>query len=313
MTAVIGPETLSRVSAPTGSERGRRGPSRRRQWAGLAFVLPAALYLVVYQLVPVVYGLFLSFTRYNPLSRSAPRFVGLSNYSALWHDPDYGKALLVTGRYVVEVLVPLIVLAVALALVANRSFRGVGLFRASIYLPHVVSLATVSMVWLWMYSDSGLINHVLGFLGLDPQSWLLEHGAALNAVSVMRIWQALGSNMVILLAGLQTIPHDLYDAARCDGAGSRGCFRHITLPGLRPMIIYAVVMDVVYLAQGFSEIFVLTKGGPLASTTTVNYLIYTEAFQYNQFGSASAMAFVLFALIIGFSVLAARGVPGRSS
>jgi multiple sugar transport system permease protein len=117
--------------------------------------------------------------------------------------------------------------------------------------------------------------------------------------------------MVLLLAGLQSIPRDLYEAAKVDGAGRWATFRHITLPGLRPMLVYVVAMDIIYLAQGFAEIYVLTQGGPLESTTTVNYLIYTEAFQYNQLGSASAMAFVLFAFIVGFSVLTVRGISGR--
>lgn len=277
------------------------------------FVLPAALYLVAYQLVPVLDGLFLSFTRYSPLDRSGPRFAGLSNYGALLRNPDFGRALWVTGRYVVEVSVPLIVLAVALALLANRPFRGIGFVRAGFYLPHVVSLASVSAVWLWLYSDGGLVNHVLGVVGLHPQTWLLDRGSAMNAVAAMRVWKGLGSNMVVLLAGLLTIPRDLYDAARCDGAGGWGCFRHVTLPGLRPMLTYVVAMDVIYLSQGFPEVFVLTKGGPAGSTTTVNYLIYTEAFQYNEFGSASAMAFVLFALVLGLSALAVRSVPGRRS
>ena len=162
-----------------------------------------------------------------------------------------------------------------------------------------------------MYSQNGLINEVLKFIGLHPQSWLLDQGAALNAASAMRIWMALGSNMVLLLAGLQGIPKELYEAARVDGAGAWGLFRYVTLPGLRPVLVYVVAMDIIFLAQGFAEIYVLTQGGPLGSTTTVNYLIYTEAFQYNQLGSASAMAFVLFAFIAGFSLLAVRGLMGR--
>jgi ABC-type sugar transport system permease subunit len=187
----------------------------------------------------------------------------------------------------------------------------VGIFRSALYVPHIVSLTAVSMVWLWMYSQTGLFNEILGFFGAPAQSWLLDSDSALNAVSAMRVWKALGSNMVLLLAGLQSIPRDLYEAARVDGAGRWATFRYVTLPGLRPMLVYVVAMDIIYLAQGFAEIYVLTQGGPLGSTTTVNYLVYTEAFQYNQMGSASAMAFVLFALIIGFSVLAVRGVMGR--
>ena len=299
---------------PTGTAR----PARRKtkKWnrlavCGLLFVLPAGLYVLVFQLVPVVYGLVLSFTSYSPLSRKGPEFTGFDNYASLLTDGDFANALLVTGRYVLQVLPLTVVLALFLAILVNRPFRGVGLFRSALYVPHIVSLTAVSIVWLWMYSQTGLVNEILGALGLSGQSWLLSADSALNAVSAMRIWKALGSNMVLLLAGLQSIPRDLYEAAKVDGAGKWATFRHITLPGLRPMLVYVVAMDIIYLAQGFAEIYVLTQGGPLESTTTVNYLIYTEAFQYNQLGSASAMAFVLFAFIVGFSVLTVRGISGR--
>lgn len=291
-------------------------PRPRRRWKrqhviGMLFVLPAAAYVLIFQFVPVLYGLALSFTDYTPLKRGAPDIVGIDNYVGLLTDPEYGNALLVTGRYVLTVLPLTIAIALLLALLVNRPFPGVGVFRSALYLPHIVSLTSVSLIWLWMYSPNGLINEVLNAFGSPDQLWLLNPDTALNAASAMRIWKALGSNMVLLLAGLQSIPGELYEAARVDGAGRLNLFRHITLPGLRPMLIYVVVMDIIYLSQGFAEIFVLTKGGPLGSTTTVNYLIYTEAFQYNDFGSASAMAFVLFALIIGFSVLSVRSLIGR--
>jgi multiple sugar transport system permease protein len=299
---------------PAAVHQERRPTHRlRRRWVGAVFVLPAALYLVIFQLVPVLYGLALSFTDYSPLSRSGPRPVGLANYARLFSDAEFGAALLVTGRYVLQALPATVVIALFLAVLTNRGFRGVALVRSALYVPHIVSLTAVSMVWLWLYSQHGLVNQVLDMVGLPGQSWLLHEGSALNAVSVMRVWKALGSNMVLLLAGLQAIPATRYEAARVDGAGPWRCFRHITLPGLRPMLTYVVAMDIIFLAQGFAEVFVLTRGGPLGSTTTVNYLIWTEAFQYNQFGSASAMAFVLFALIAGFSFLAIRGMTGRSS
>lgn len=294
-----------------------RRPRRPRRWSttsifGLLFVLPAGLYIVIFQLVPVLYGFVLSFTKYSPLSRSGPEPVGLQNYIDLFGDADFGNALLVTGRYVLQVLPITVIIALALAVLVNRPFKGVGLFRSALYIPHIVSLTAVSMVWLWIYSQNGLVNEIFGVFGIADQNWLLEPESALNAASAMRIWKALGSNMVLLLAGLQSIPKEFYEAARVDGAGRWNLFRYVTLPGLRPMLMYVVAMDIIYLAQGFAEIFVLTRGGPLDTTTTVNYLIYTEAFQYNSMGSASAMAFVLFALIIGFSLLTLRGIAGRN-
>lgn len=269
--------------------------------------------MAVFQLGPVLYGLILSFSQYNPLSRGGPEFIGLDNYESLVGDPEFGRALAVTGRYVLQVLPLTVVIALGLALLSNRAFRGVGLFRTGMYVPHIISLTAVSMIWLWIYSDNGLVNDVLAFFGLSEQRWLTTESGALNAASAMRIWKALGSNMVLLLAGLQTVPKVLYEAARVDGANAWQQFRYVTLPGLRPMLTYVIAMDIIYLAQGFTEIFVLTQGGPYGSTTTVNYLIYTEAFQYNQMGSASAMAFVLFAFIAGLSIIAIRGGQGRRS
>lgn len=273
----------------------------------MLLVAPAALYVLVFQIVPVVYGLILSFTEYTPLQRGAPTFVGLQNYAALVGDADFRGALWVTARYTLQVLPVTIAIALVLALLANRSFRGVGIFRSALYVPHIVSLTAVSMIWLWMYSQNGLINDILGTFNLSPQHWLNDPSSALNGVSVMRIWKALGSNMVLLLAGLQTIPKNLYEAASIDGAGRWHLFRHVTLPGLRPMLIYVIATDIIYLSQSFAEVFVLTSGGPLRSTTTVNYLIYTEAFEYSNMGSASAMAFVLFAFIAALTLIALRG------
>lgn len=300
-------------SATHGAGAGRRRPSRRgpigrsTARAGMLLVAPAALYVAIFQIVPVVYGLILSFTEYTPLQRGAPTFVGLKNYLALLGDSDFLGALWVTARYTLQVLPPTVAIALVLAMLANRPFRGVGIFRSALYVPHIVSLTAVSMVWLWMYSQNGLFNEILGLLDISPQRWLNEPTSALNGVSAMRIWKALGSNMVLLLAGLQTIPRTLYEAASIDGAGAWHRFRHVTLPGLRPMLVYVIATDIIYLSQSFAEIFVLTSGGPLKSTTTVNYLIYTEAFERSNMGSASAMAFVLFAFIAGLTLIALRG------
>ncbi|PRB65669.1 carbohydrate ABC transporter permease [Microbacterium sp. MYb45] len=307
-----GRTTESSTPAPTGARRrGRAG--RRLRIAGLLFVLPAAVYIVGFQLVPVVYGLVLSFTNYSPVARGNPDVVGGSNYVAILTDPQFLNSLLVTGKYVLLVLPVLLVLALGLAMLVNRPFKGIGVFRSMLYVPHIVSLTAVSIIWLWLYSNDGAINQLLGAFGLDPQAWLLDADTALPAVAVMRIWKALGSNMVLLLAGLQTIPSELYEAARMDGAGPWARFRYVTLPGLRPILLYVVATDIIFLAQSFAEMFVMTKGGPLGSTTVANYLIYNEAFQYNQMGSASAMAFVLFALVAAFSLLAVRSFTRRSS
>lgn len=274
-------------------------------------VAPATAFILVFSLIPVVYGLGISFTEYDPLHRGLPEWVGLRNYADLFTQPQFGKSLGVTGLFVLMVLPATVVLATALALLVDRPFRGVGAVRAALYIPNIVSLTAVSMIWLWIYSQHGLLNELLALAGLPAQDLLHDESTALAAAAAMRVWKALGSNMVLILAGLQSIPRELYEAARVDGAGPWQRFRYVTVPGLRPILVFVVAMDIIYLAQSFAEIYVLTQGGPLGSTTTVNYLIYTSAFQYNQFGSSSAMAFVLFAFIAGFSLVSVRGILGR--
>jgi multiple sugar transport system permease protein len=291
-------------------------PRRRHRWtrlqlAGLAMAAPAILYIVVFSLFPVLYGLRISFTQYNPLRRGGPKWIGLDNYTGLLHSAEFGRSLLVTGQFVLMVLPATVVIATGLAVLVNRPFRGIGIVRSALYLPNIVSLTAVSMIWLWMYSRNGLFNEVLSAVGLPAQDLLHNENTALAAAAAMRVWKALGSNMVLILAGMQGIPNERYEAATVDGATAWQRFVYVTLPGLRPTLVFVVAMDIIYLAQSFAEIYVLTQGGPLGSTTTVNYLIYTTAFQYNQFGSASAMAFVLFAFVAGFSLLATRGITGR--
>lgn len=305
------PAPKASSSEPARRTRKRGRLNRRLGLTGLLFVLPASLYIVAFHIYPVAFGLYLSFTDYSPLSRSAPAWQGLGNYREILTDGEFLDSLLVTGRYVIQVLPAAVIIALFLALLLNKPIKGIGLFRSAIYIPHIVSLTVVSMVWLWMYSQQGMFNQILELFGGDGGRWLLDEDSALTAVSVMRVWKALGGNTVLLLAGLQSIPRELYEAAKMDGAGFWNQLRYVTLPGLKPMMIYVVAINVIFLAQSFAEIFLLTQGGPLQTTTTTNYLIYTEAFQYNQMGNASAMAFVLFAFIAGLSVLAVRGVMGK--
>src|SRR5699024_11018387 len=153
-----------------------------RARAGMLLVAPAVLYVLIFQLLPVLYGFILSFTEYSPLQRGAPTFVGLENYIGLLADPDFLNALWVTLRYTLQVLPVTVAIALVLAMLANRPFRGVGLFRSALYIPHIVSLTAVSMIWLWMYSQNGLFNDLLAMVDLGPQRWLNEPDTALNGV-----------------------------------------------------------------------------------------------------------------------------------
>jgi multiple sugar transport system permease protein len=288
------------------SGRDRMSLERRMAVAGLALVAPAAIYTLIFGIGPLLYGLYLSFTSYDPLDRAGPRWHGLDGYREVLASPDFWRSLRVTIQYSLEVIPPAVMLALALAMLVNRPLRGIAVFRAMLYLPRIVSLVSVSLIWLWLYSRDGLFNAMGEWVGAGDTPWLTSPDHAIHSIAVMRIWKALGGNMVLFLAGLQNIPKELYEAAEVDGAGAWAKFRYITLPGLRPVMVYVVTINIIYIMQSFAEIYVMTGGGPLDSTTTVNLLIYREAFQYNRIGQASAMAFLLFALIFAFAFMNVR-------
>jgi multiple sugar transport system permease protein len=269
--------------------------------AGVLFVLPASLYIFIFNVVPLIYAFYLSLTSYDPLDKGGPKWHGLEGYADVLASDQFWNALRITAQYTFEIIPLAVVFALGLALLANRRMRGIGFLRGIFYLPRIVSLTAVSLIWLWLYSRDGFFNYIGTFFGGGDTPWLTAPDLTIHSLVIMRVWKALGGNMVLFLAGLQNIPVELYEAARIDGANSWNLFRYITLPGLRNVAIFVVTTNIIYLFQSFSEIWVLTKGGPLETTTTVNVLIYREAFQYNRMGQASAMAFLLFAVIFAFA------------
>lgn len=285
------------------SRHSLRSAQRNAAWI---LILPAVATLSLVVAVPIGYGFYLSLTSYNPVERGAPRFHGIDGYLAVLTSGEFWQAIWVTVQYATGTLVIAVPAALGVALLVNGRFRGVALFRAVFYLPRVVPLVAVSMIWLWLYSRDGLFNYLLDLVGLPPVNFLTDEDAALPSLIAMRAWKALGGSMIIFLAGLQGIPKSLLEAAAVDGCGRWRSLRHVTLPLLVPITTYVVVVDVIYLAQSFSEIYILTSGGPLSSTTVVNMLIYNEAFEHYRLGNASAMAFLLFCLIFGLAYLSIR-------
>ncbi|MFF3666214.1 carbohydrate ABC transporter permease [Microtetraspora malaysiensis] len=305
-------DTLS-AGAPVSPDPARtaRGPRRRSLYsaqrrAGWILVLPAVFALSLVTIVPIGYGFYLSLTSYNPVERGGPKFHGLDGYLAVLASGEFWHAIWVTAQYSFGTLVLAVPAALGLALLVNGRFPGVALFRAVLYLPRVVPLVAVSMIWLWLYSHDGLFNYLLDLVGLPPVNFLTDEDTALASLIVMRAWKALGGSMIIFLAGLQGIPKSLLEAASVDGCGRWRTLRHVILPLLAPITTYVVVVDLIYLAQSFSEIYVLTSGGPLSSTTVLNMLIYNEAFEHYRLGNASAMAFLLFCLIFGLAYVSIR-------
>ena len=289
-----------------------RGSTERRQHlAGWGFVAPALILIGVFFFVPVIAGLLLSFTDFDVYAIGQPdtaRWVGLANYVQVLSDPVFWKAL---GNTFVFVLVggPLSVLVslVAALLVSSKLTRWPGLWRSVYFMPVVTTLVAVAIVWRYLlHPQYGLIDWGLGRLGLPAVDWLGDPHWAIPAIILLTIWKNFGYNMLIFIAGLQSIPDELYEAAELDGAGTWTRFTHITLPSLAPTFLFVGVMTMLGQFQIFSEPYVMTQGGPLKATTTVVLLMYEQGFRWWRMGLAAAIAFVLFVIMLIGTVLQMR-------
>lgn len=293
--------------------RGRRHEAR----AGWAFVAPALALIGVFFFLPVLAGLLLSLTDFDIYAIGDPstvRFVGLRNYARLLSDAVFWRAL---GNTFVYVLVggPLsVALSLGAALLLNaRLVRFKGLFRTIYFAPVVTTLVAVAVVWRYLYHPRvGLLNLALGAIGVSPVDWLGDPRWAIPAIIVMAAWKNFGYNMIILLAGLQTIPESLYEAARLDGAGWWRQLVSVTLPMLRPTALFVGLMTMIGYFQIFAEPYVMTGGGgPLNATLTVVMLMYKEGFRWWNMGTAAAVAFVLFVIVFAATSLQLALQRGR--
>ena len=279
--------------------------------AAWAFAAPALLIITVFFFVPVLAALIVSLTDFDLYALADIRnlrFVGLGNYRHLLHAPDFWRAVANTG-YFVAVGVPLS-LAASLAsalLVNSRLAYFTAFFRTVFFAPVVTTLVAVAVVWRYLlHTRYGLLNYALAHIGIHPIDWLGDPHWALPAIIVFAVWKNFGYNMVIFLAALQSIPADLYEAARLDGASLWQEFRRITLPMLRPTLLLVSILTVAGYFQLFAEPYVMTQGGPLQSTVSVLYFMYEEGFKWWNLGSASAVAFLLFLMILAVTALQLR-------
>jgi len=279
--------------------------ARRAAWL---FLTPALLVLGVFFLIPVLGALVLSFTDYDLYALADLhnlRFVALGNYWALLHRPAFWAALGHTF-YFVAVGVPLSLAASlgAALLLHSRLARCKAFFRTALFAPVVTTAVAMAVVWRYLFNTKyGWANHLLGLLGIHPVDWLGDPHWAMPTIILFAVWKNFGYNMIILLAGLQAIPVELYEAARIDGASAWRQFRHVSLPLLGPTLLMVAILTVSGYFQLFAEPYVMTEGGPLQSTTSVLYLMYEDGFQWWNLGIASAEAFVLF--LVMFAVTAA--------
>ncbi|MGQ0641124.1 MAG: carbohydrate ABC transporter permease [Gemmatimonadaceae bacterium] len=279
--------------------------------AAWIFVAPALALIGVFFLLPIAAALLLSLTDFDIYAigdLANARFVGLRNYARLLETPLFWKAL---GNTFYFALVggPLSIAAsLGAALLLNHKLvRLKGLFRTIYFAPFVTTLVAVAIVWRYLYHTRyGLINYALGALGIAPIDWLGDPTWAMPAIIVMAVWKNFGYNMLIFIAGLQSIPEELYEAAHLDGAGAWQRFRNITLPMLAPTFVFVGVITMIGYFQLFAEPYVMTQGGPLRSTTSVVLFMYEEGFRWWRMGFAAAVAFVLFGIILFWTLLQAR-------
>jgi multiple sugar transport system permease protein len=281
--------------------RGRGPLAGEGRWA-LAFLAPTLIGLAVLSAGPILATLAISLTKWDLLT--APKLAGFDNYAALLTDDRFIKALRNTFFYTI-VSVPLgMAIALGLALALNQKIRGIAFIRTAYFLPVVTSTIAVALVWQWIYStDSGLLNQVLGAVGIPPQKWLNDPTLAMPSIIAMSIWQGLGVDVIIFLAGLQAIPTELLDAASVDGAGRWARLRWVTLPLLTPALFFTGVLSLISAFQVFDQIFVLVKPRPTDATITVVYFIYENGFKFFKMGYASAASWVLFLIVAFFTAI----------
>ncbi|MBI5877303.1 MAG: sugar ABC transporter permease [Chloroflexi bacterium] len=287
----------------------------RRQWGewltAYAFLLPSFIVLSVFIYYPVVYAFGLSFQRWR-LLRGPAAFIGLGNYEFLFSSEEFWQALWNTFYFALGSIPTGMAVALLIALLLNRPLRGLALYRTAYFVPTITSLVAVSVVWMWIYHpDVGLMNYFLQSVGLPGVRWLNEPGSAMPALILLGIWRGMGYNVIIYLAGLQNIPQHLYEAAQIDGANRWQLFRYITWPMLTPTSFLILIVAVINSFQSFTQVHVMTQGGPLGSTTVIVYYLYQQAFQQFNMGYGSAIAMVLFGIILILTLIQTKMLGSR--
>lgn len=281
-------------------------PKKSRGWryalTVAAFLLPSAVPLTMFVLVPMVSAAWISLHDWNLITPM--QFVGIDNFAELLSDPRTGAVFSNTLYYIVGYLPLVYVGGLILALALNRALKGRSFWRGIYFLPVVTSWIAVAIVWRWLLNpNNGVVNTVLGWVGIDGPGWWTDPAWSMPSIILASAWKDLGFVMVILLAGLQAINADLYDAAKVDGAGAWARFRHVTLPMLSPSTFFVVVISLINGFQVFDQVYAMTGGGPAGSSQVVVQQIYDLTFRYGQAGEAAALSWMLFAVILAVTVV----------
>ncbi|MBR8839299.1 MAG: sugar ABC transporter permease [Stigonema ocellatum SAG 48.90 = DSM 106950] len=265
--------------------------------AAWIFLTPALILLLLFIVWPIAYLFYLSFTA-GSFTSTGPYWVGFKNYWRLGLNPDFWQVIGNTVYFALGTVVPSVVIPLGLAVLLNRTFALRDVLRTAYFLPSIISLVAAGLGFRWLFQTEGPVNALLNVIGIQPIPWLGDTFWAMLVLIILSIWKQLGFNMVVFLAGLQAIPPSRYEAAELDGANAWQQFWYITLPGLRPTFIFAIVTTVIFTLRSFEQVYVITGGGPLNSTNLLVYYIYEEAFGQFDFGYAAAAATVLLAVTL---------------
>jgi ABC-type sugar transport system permease subunit len=270
----------------------------RENLIGYGFLAPFAIPFLLFFVIPIFHGLYLSFTNLNLITGS-DSFIGLDNYRKLAADQVYRTSLVNTFIFVVENVPVLIICALVLALMLNQRFPGRTFARASFVAPYLITGSAIAIIWQFVLrSQGGLLNHYLKFLGLPTQTWLSTPGEAMWAVVLITLWWRVGFPLLVLLAGLQDVPEELYDAGMIDGADGWQSFRFITLPLLMPVLAFVTIIRFIDSFKVFAQVFLVTEGGPYGTTRVLIQYLYEHGFQYYSPGYAAAIGWSLFVIIL---------------
>ena len=299
--------TIGDAGPSTRSVRPRRRPGaklkRRNTVIGWSFILPNFLGFALLTLVPVVALFYISFTNWDVFGKA--KWLGLQNFQRLWHDASFHKALINTVYYSVVHIPLTLAISLALALLLNRKLRGVAFFRTAAFFPYITSIVAITTVWNLLFSPQyGPINEVLRFVGIDnPPGWTTSATWAMPAIIIVGTWREMGYYMILFLAGLQSVPRELYEAARMDGANAWQRFLNVTMPCLRPTTFFVTVMLTIGSFKVFDIILLMTNGGPGQSTLVLSQFIYQKGFVESKFGYASAASVALFLICIVVTIV----------
>lgn len=265
------------------------------------FMAPALIIMLAFSIIPSIMALGLSFTNYNVFQ--ATKWVGLDNYRTILQSGEFWNVLRNTLVYWILVTPVLVTVPVFVAALVNRDLWGMKFYRLLFYFPVLVSVVITALIWGWMFQSNGILNYLLGLVGLKPVKWLTRRTTVLPSLALVTIWQGLGYYMLFYLGGIQAISLDVYEAAELDGASGFKKHLYITFPLLKPTIFFTTVISTMAALKEFTLMMTMTSGGPIGASKTVVYLVYEEAFENLRMGYASAISFLLFAVILVLTII----------